>query len=301
MTTERLEEFAVLANLLNYSKAAETLFVSQSILSRHIKSIEEELGVTLFIRDTHGVRLTDEGKYLLKWAEPILKRAERAVAELTSDAQRFEGSVRILCEEQTLSTPVLTFLRSFHGYYPGIDIRLSPIIGSSKKEHIYGTDILLSSCDFLETLRKDASGVYLTSQEPLLAIPPYHHLGDLQEIRLEDLAGENLIVPQVDELYDPYARNAMIAGRKCRGALRKLSAENIYAALLMVELGAGVMLIPHHLKHRIYPHTRAVSVADPDCVFPIFAYRNKTSENPAAELFFDRIHEEFKASEEAAQ
>lgn len=297
MTTERLEEFAVLANLLNYSKAAETLFISQSVLSRHIQAMEKELGTTLFVRDTHGVHLTNEGKYFFKWAEPILKKTEQTITALNSEAARYEGSVRILCEEQTLNTHILTFLRAFRSDYPGVDQRLTPLLGPAKKEAVYGTDIFISSSDFTDTLRKGAAGAYLTSQEPLLAIPPYHHLGDMQEIRLDDLNGETLIVPQVDELYDPYARNAMVAGRKCRGALRKITAENIYAALLMVELGMGVMLIPHHLKHRIYPHTRTVSVSDPDCVFPIYVYRSSAENNPAAELFFDRITEEFKQSE----
>jgi methylated-DNA-[protein]-cysteine S-methyltransferase len=41
MTTERLKEFVILANILNYSKAAEKLFISQPVLSRHIKELEE--------------------------------------------------------------------------------------------------------------------------------------------------------------------------------------------------------------------------------------------------------------------
>ena len=294
MTTERLEEFAVLASILNYNKASEKLFLSQSILSRHIKELEQELGTVLFLRDTHSVCLTDEGKFLLKWAEPLLKRTERAVLALSDERIGSEGCVRILCEEQTLNRHLLSFFLAFQENYRGIVLKLSPHIASSKKEQIYSADLMLSSCDFTETLRRDTEGAYLTSQEPLLAFPPYHHFGDMQEISLEQLKGEELIVPFPNDMLGPYARNAMVANRKCHGTLRRVGAESAYEALLMVEMGAGVMLIPHHLKHRVYPHTRTIPVVDPDCIFPIYAYWNRSSDNPAAGLFFEKLREEFQ-------
>lgn len=294
MTTERLEEFAVLANILNYSKAAEKLFISQPILSRHIKELERELGAALFVRDTHSVELTDEGKFLLKWVRPLLEKTERTVSALSGEQSIGKGKIHITCSEQTLSTQILTFIRSFIEGYPDIQLDLAPIITASKKELIYSCDVFLTPCDFLDMLRRDTEGVYLKAQQPLLAIPPFHHFGDMQEIRLEDLKGEDLIVPFTDEMFGPYARNALAATRKCHGMLRKIGAESAQAGLLMVELGVGVMLIPHHLKHRVYPQTRTIPVADPDCVFPIYAYLNRSADNPAAELFFEKLCENFK-------
>ena len=106
MRTERLEEFRMLAQIQNYSRTAERLFISQSILSRHIKELEQELGVTLFFRDTHGVALTDEGKYLLKWAEPFLEKTDRVLSALTGSREGAEGNVRIFYSEQVLNIMV---------------------------------------------------------------------------------------------------------------------------------------------------------------------------------------------------
>ena len=78
MTTELLQEFYILATLLNFSRAAENLFISQSVLSRHMKALEGELSVRLFIRDTHHVSLTEEGRLLLREAGPLIRKAERA-------------------------------------------------------------------------------------------------------------------------------------------------------------------------------------------------------------------------------
>ena len=132
-------------------------------------------------------------------------------------------------------------------------------------------------------------------QKPLLAIPPYSRYGDVQEVHLEDLEGETLIVPYDEDFFGPYARNALLASRRCKNRLKRQGADSPEEALLKVELGRGVMLIPHHLKHRVYPHTRTVPGSDPECRFPIILYRNKGTGNSAAALFYEKMREAFRA------
>ena len=293
MTTERLEEFRVLATVLNYSKAAERLYLSQPILSRHIKALEQELGVSLFERDTHSVALTEEGKFFLKWIEPFLDRTEQTLSSMQSQQSKVEGSITIRYAEQSLNTAVLNFIHDFRRDYPHIYLRLTPGIGVSRKEQLYLNDLTLSPADFTDILMKNVEGLLLCTQQALLAVPPYSRFGDAQEVRLEELGDETLIVPYADDLFGPYARNALLTQRKCRSALRKLDTDSPEEALLKVELGDGIMLIPHHLKHRVYPHTRTVPIADPDCRFPIFLYFNKSEDNPAARLFYDKMRDSF--------
>ena len=56
-----IQEFVVLAECLNFSEAASRLFISQSSLSKHIKALEQELGVALFERTTRSIRLSGAG------------------------------------------------------------------------------------------------------------------------------------------------------------------------------------------------------------------------------------------------
>ena len=72
MNTERLYEFFVLSHVLNYTRAAKALYISQPILTRHIQALEAELGVPLFRRTTHGVTLTEAGRLLSNQAEGLL-------------------------------------------------------------------------------------------------------------------------------------------------------------------------------------------------------------------------------------
>lgn len=293
MTTERLEEFRVLATILNYSRAAEKLFISQSILSRHISELESDLGTQLFIRNRHSVQLTEDGKFLLKYIEPLLGKTETVISKLSDERIGAEGSLSITCAEQTLSTRIIDFLRNFQDRYPEIRMMVSPLSTADRHRLIYSCDVLLSISDFTDLLSNDIEAAFLCDQQPLVAIPPMHHIGDLQEVSLDQLRGETIIVPSADKLTDPYIRNFMLANRKCHGTLHRLTATGTDAALLMVELGYGLMLIPHHLKQRVYPHTRTVTITDPECRFSIFAYRNKVNENRAAELFFEQLCKEF--------
>ena len=66
MDINRLNEFITLATLLNYSKAANQLYLTQPALSRHIHDLEQTLGTQLFIRDTHNVHLTSVAKSFSK-------------------------------------------------------------------------------------------------------------------------------------------------------------------------------------------------------------------------------------------
>ena len=57
MTIAQIKYFVTVAKCLSFTKAAEQLFVSQPALSRHIKNMEEELNIQLFVRTSNGIRL----------------------------------------------------------------------------------------------------------------------------------------------------------------------------------------------------------------------------------------------------
>ena len=66
MNFEYLDEFVHLARSLSFRRTAEHFFVSRSVISRHMAALEESLGALLFVRDTHGVELTDAGEVFLQ-------------------------------------------------------------------------------------------------------------------------------------------------------------------------------------------------------------------------------------------
>lgn len=86
MELRHLQYFVAAADSLNFSRAAESLYITQPTLSQQIAELERELGVRLFARDKRSVTLTAAGEALLNNAKDILHRTE-AVSRLVRDAQ----------------------------------------------------------------------------------------------------------------------------------------------------------------------------------------------------------------------
>ncbi|WP_410751922.1 LysR family transcriptional regulator [Citrobacter sp. U14242] len=89
-----LRYFAVVAEENNMSRAAQRLFMSQPPLSRHIRQLEERLGVMLFVRHTKGLALTDEGARVLEIIRPLLAQQDETYAALSKLGQTGTQSLR---------------------------------------------------------------------------------------------------------------------------------------------------------------------------------------------------------------
>lgn len=90
-----LRYFSVVAEENNMSRAAQRLFMSQPPLSRHIRQLEERLGVTLFVRHTRGLTLTEDGLRVLEIVRPLLALQDKTWAALGQLVKTGEQSLRL--------------------------------------------------------------------------------------------------------------------------------------------------------------------------------------------------------------
>ena len=106
MELRQLRYFVAVADTLNFSRAAESLYVSQSALSKQISELEQELGVTLFERDRRNVALTQAGRVLQTEAKGILIQSEKLVPLLRHEAgqNQPERSIHIAVEPGRTTT-----------------------------------------------------------------------------------------------------------------------------------------------------------------------------------------------------
>ena len=79
MTIFQIQCFLNVAEYLNFTEAANHLFVAQSSLSRNVSNLEEELGMKLFVRTKKYVRLTSSGAILYEEFSKLMKLGEAAV------------------------------------------------------------------------------------------------------------------------------------------------------------------------------------------------------------------------------
>lgn len=117
------EYFVIVAHEQNISKAAEKLFVSQQSLSAHMKRLEEQYGVQLFIRKP-TLRLTPAGKAMLFYVEKILENEQQMTARFADLVKDHHGELRIGLSRQRSETLFPHIWERYHEQYPQIEIVL---------------------------------------------------------------------------------------------------------------------------------------------------------------------------------
>lgn len=118
-----LRSFAAVADTLSFTRAGERLGVRQGTVSQHVRKLEEAVGRTLFVRDTHSVALTADGEAMVEFAATILDAGDRALAHFHSVQVR--GRLRLGLSEDLVATRLARILDRFRRRYPGVDLVLT--------------------------------------------------------------------------------------------------------------------------------------------------------------------------------
>ena len=290
MNTGRLYEFLVLAKLLSFSKAADALYISQSVLTKHIQELEQELGCPVLIRSTHGVALTEAGKVLLKEAPELISKCDSALRRLHSRKVWSKGSVRVgIAMEFAYSNHIRRFFQEFSGRYPDIELKYDVFSGSTPSHVASEYDILITPCvyhDIPETIHR----ILVRRHGTHAILPPQHPLISTAAIYLHQLAGQTIIVPHAQELFGPYAQNRLLAEKATKGQISVIHVDNLSTALFLVSMGKGICIAPRYAKNLMPPDTFDTTISDVNCRFDEYLYFNET-DNEAAKLFYEEFLE----------
>ena len=288
MTTDRLYEFLILSKTLNYSKAAESLFISQSALSKHIRELEKELGLTLFERDNHSVSLTPAGLLLSREAYGLIDKCRSTENLLRLDNVSTRGVLRIAVSlEFSYASHIRIFTSQFIQRYPDIDVRLDVTTHSILPAIFDSCDILFAPCEFMNL----PSGIHrklVKSHTTYVTVPHGHEFLTKSTIKLSELAGQTLIVPFADELFGPYAQNLTLASRLTHDRLAHIAVPNLPTALTEIAMGRGIAILPRYAQ-RFSDDLFFIAVDNTSCHFNEFIYWDSREENGAAKLFYEEF------------
>lgn len=95
MTDTQILQFVTVAKYLNFSRAAEVLYVSQPALSKQIQKLEKELGFPLFARSTHDVQLTPAGKTMFRYFDSVLSSYEQVLRKAKEQSAEASNEIFI--------------------------------------------------------------------------------------------------------------------------------------------------------------------------------------------------------------
>lgn len=192
MESRELKAFVVLAEELNFRKAAERLNMSQPPLSRLINQLEYDLGVKLFTRSTRHVELTGAGLHLLKKGKDILSQMEKMEMEVRSLPRMREKRLRFSFSHSAFHSNIPRLISSFKEQFPKVEIEIEEYSLNSLERFLKSgkVDIAFGVSDF-----KDSSITRMAVQTHELGImvPSESPLAKKKFLKLRDLEGETLI------------------------------------------------------------------------------------------------------------
>jgi DNA-binding transcriptional LysR family regulator len=257
MELRHLKYFTVVAEDLNFSRAAVRLYISQPALSRQVKNLEDELGVILFLRQPDGLKLTEAGEFFLEQAKDILHRSQVAVQTVQA---RYTDTAQPLVVGY-----IPTILQSFLGdtlhrfglAHPQVTIRFQEMPpGEQVKALREGTIDIAFMGNPPDELDEEFM-VKCVRQVPIAALlPETHRLADQSSIDLVELADEPFI--GMSEETFPGRNDRIRDTCRCAGFKPNLQlfADSHASMITLVAAGQGVAVMPREAE--ALPHPRVV-------------------------------------------
>lgn len=240
MELRRLRYFATVADLLNFSRAAERLHISQSALSRQIQILERELRVQLFDRIGRGIALTPAGEDLLARCHAILQDVSAIHSRAGELAGGTKGILRIGATPQTFESLVSRVLVEYRRIVPNVDISLVEDGSGTLLKHVERGLIHLAISAY--SSGGELEGKTLFPLVTLAAVPKAHRLSKRKSIDVTDLVNEPVL------LLKPGFMTRQLFDGACQVAHFKpqtmIESASPHCLLALAEAGHGIAVIP---------------------------------------------------------
>ena len=235
-----LEVFYAVARHLNFSRAAEELYISQPAVSKHVKDLERDLGVDLFRRNGRRVELTDAGRLVYDYAGHALVLTEglrRALSEIHSPGR---GYLRLTATYALATYVVPRVLASFQAGYPDVQLSLQVSNKGTAIRQVlqHQADIGIIDC---QTIPPEVQWQrFARVPVALLASPAHQPAGGV--VDLVELSQETIITEEKGS-HTREALEAELERLRVRPA-RMLEIGNIEAIKRAAAAGLGVAFLP---------------------------------------------------------
>ena len=290
MDIRQLRYFIAVAEHLNFTKAANQLYVAQSAISHQIADLEEQVGVKLFTRNKRSVQLTPAGSVFLKEAIEIVEKTSGAIEKAKQTDAGIIGSLSI----GFLSVHVRSFLpdlvKMFRELYPKVELHLNHFPSKMLKETLEEGDLDLAFTLPAGLNRIEEIEIQTVVREPYCIVMHKNHpLSSHKKIKLLELANEPFIIHnrQASPVgsYDFIVHLCEQSGFTPRIVNQPRFVDTVP---VLVESEIGISILPKSFEAISSSSLRFVEidgVKDSDCEL-VLAWK-KNNLNPSIQLFLN--------------
>ena len=290
MNLRTLRAFVEVVRQGGFSQAAEVVSLTQSTVSKAVKTLEDELGTPLLNRLGHRNELTAAGEIAYRRALVMLAEHTDLVGEINDLRGLKRGLLRIGLPPVGCGVLFATMFATYRSRYPEIDIELTEYGSKKLRECLEAGEIDLAAL----LLPVDEDFDYQpVRNEPLMAVlPTSHPLARRKRIDFTDLADSPFILFEAG-----FALNAKIlAACERKGVTPRVTARSgqIDFIVDLVAAGLGVAFLPRMLAH-MHQHAdiALIPLDEPHTDWHIaLAWRTNAHLSPAAKAWLDLAREQ---------
>jgi DNA-binding transcriptional LysR family regulator len=240
-----LECFVVVAEELNFSRAAQRLNLSQPPLSRQIQALEEKLGCRLFERSTRSVAMTAAGEMFLKDAQALLRQLDGAAESVRRAGAGEVARLRLGFIGALLDEELVAVLQRFRERHPQCQVHLADLVPAPQLSALSEGSLDGAFIGALPRRMGKGLKALVWKKEPLLlALPQAHRLAGAKSLPLSRLQEEGWVMvsreaaPAFRREFDDWCVGAGLKPRIVQ------ESERVAAVLTMVAANQGISLLP---------------------------------------------------------
>ena len=276
MTTNQLKYFITAAETLSFTEAGKLHYISQTAITQHIQSLEDQLGVKLFTRNKKRVYLTPAGEIFYMEAKALLERSKLAVNKARNAADGVSGSLNIGYVKGQAFSLTGPLIKEFYLHNPSVKFQLF------RQAHL---DLLMNlekgKLDFIfnivygNTDLTDFSYRRISSDRLYAVLPSGHPYAQLSSIRRYDLREEPFL-PKING--------------------RSTDAETL---MILVSAGIGITILPESIV-RAFSNTSDLSFVPLEGEHEhvdIMAIWKDDSVNPVTNVFKNYVLSQYNIAE----
>lgn len=244
LNLRQFKQFIVLAEELNFNRAAKRLHMSQPPLSAAIQKLEQELQVSLLERNTRTVKLTTAGETFLLEARRTIAQFDRALTLTQQAAAGYTASLRLTFVDSTLNALLPTLLRLVKAKFKQLNIQLQELTTNEQLTALQQDQADLGIIVLPINPQTELSYTPLLKDCMVAAVAANHPLATRQTINLNELAAEPWIL--FSQTYGHGLYSLIIKACATAGFVPQVSqtTKQIHTTCSLVAGGLGVSLIP---------------------------------------------------------
>lgn len=222
------------------TRAADTLFLTQSALSHQLKEIEEKCGMQVFTRIKKQMVLTPVGERLLQTANNVLSEMERSESDIKNLVSGDSGVLRIATQCYTCYHWLSPFLKDFSSKYPNVEIKVVAEATLQPLPYLERGEIDIALLNYKPDNRL-LTAKKLFTDELVAIVPPSHRWKGRKHVMPAELAEECYIMYPVDTSQSVTYNQVFTANEV---APRKIIRMQLTEAIVeMVKAGMGMAIL----------------------------------------------------------